>query len=238
MEVKSNNVIFNPCFDKHPIGAVLVNDPITLTVRFPSHFNIWNLTLVIENDYGDIIKEYPLEHSITFSIDKVGIYWYCFRFSDVFGTHYLVCDQNLDAKISDNHEHLWQLSVHDHFPQETKWIEGRIIYQIMVDRFYKGGNNPIRDDVIIKNWGDIPNYLPVNGKIVNNDFFGGDLQGIIQKLDYLKSLNVGVIYLNPIFESYSNHKYDTGDYLKVDPMFGTEEDLINLCKEAKKEIFI
>jgi len=239
MEVKSNHVIFNPCFDKQPLGAVLVNSPITISVRFPQHFLIWNLTLIIENDYGEVVYEYLFHETITFTIPTVGIYWYFFQFNDVYGTHYLVSDENLDAQISDTHEYLWQLSIHEPFPEETKWFEGRIIYQIMVDRFFKGGNNPVREDVIMHKWNDVPNYLPINGKVLNNDFYGGDLVGIIKKLDYLKSLNVGIIYLNPIFEAYSNHKYDTGNYLKIDPMFGTEEDLINLIEEAKKrDIYI
>ena len=79
------------------------------------------------------------------------------------------------------------------------------------------------------NLNDTPNYAPdKNGKVLNNDFFGGNLQGIIDKLDYLKSLSVSIIYLNPIFKSYSNHHYDTGDYLTIDPNLGTEKDLIEL----------
>src|SRR5690554_4702224 len=118
MEVKSNKVIFNPCFDKHPVGAVLKSDPITFTVRFPSHFNVWDLSLIIETDEGGIFMEIPFNHSITFQIDKIGIYWYFFRFSDIYGTHYLMSNDNLDAKITDNHEFLWQLNIHDTFPQE------------------------------------------------------------------------------------------------------------------------
>ena len=65
-------------------------------------------------------------------------------------------------------------------------------------------------------------------------FFGGDLRGIEEKLPYIESLGVTVLYLNPIFRSPSNHKYDTGNYLQVDPSFGTEEDLRSLCAAAKK----
>jgi glycosidase len=79
----------------------------------------------------------------------------------------------------------------------------------------------------------MPLFLPVDGKILNNDFFGGDLRGIINKLSYLKSLNITVIYLNPIFEAASNHKYDTGNFMKIDRMFGNDEDFIELCEKAK-----
>jgi len=234
MEVRSNKVIFNPFFDKKPLGAVLKNDEITLTVRFPSHYKIWDLTLIIEDDEGEIYLKEQFNISISFQIDKIGIYWYCFKFTDVYGCHYLVSSENLDAVISENHEYLWQINIHDPFFKETKWFEGKVMYQIMVDRFYKGGNNPPREDVIIKEWGTVPNYEPVDGVVYNNDFYGGDLQGIIKKLDYLQSLNISIIYLNPIFKAYSNHKYDTGDYLQIDPMFGSEEDFIQLCQEANK----
>ena len=61
------------------------------------------------------------------------------------------------------------------------------------------------------------------------DFFGGTLGGIIEKLDYLKSLNVTILYLNPIFKSQSNHRYDTGDYMTIDPVLGTQESFETLA---------
>ncbi len=66
------------------------------------------------------------------------------------------------------------------------------------------------------------------------DFFGGNLQGIREKLAFLKELGIGALYLNPVFKARSNHKYDTGDYMKIDPSFGTEKDLTALCREAEK----
>jgi glycosidase len=86
-------------------------------------------------------------------------------------------------------------------------------------------------------WYDgVPEYPEYPGGFVrNNMFFGGTLWGVIEKLDYLKSLGVNFIYLNPIFEAYSNHKYDTGDYTKIDPMFGGEEAFDALISAAKKK---
>ena len=72
------------------------------------------------------------------------------------------------------------------------------------------------------------------GIILNNDYFGGDLKGITQKLDYIESLGVTIIYLNPIFEAHSNHRYNTADYMKIDPLLGKEEDFVELCSEARK----
>lgn len=71
--------------------------------------------------------------------------------------------------------------------------------------------------VLHQNWDDIPVYLPdEHGEILNNDFFGGTLRGVYAKLDYLESLHVTTIYFNPIFQAYSNHRYDTGDYKRID----------------------
>ncbi len=111
-----------------------------------------------------------------------------------------------------------------------------LMYQIFPDRFkrspeYKAPamnkNYVLRDD-----WGGIPNYLPDNGVVLNNDFFGGNIKGIIEELPYLAELGVTIIYMNPIFEAFSNHRYDTADYKKIDPLLGTEDDFKELCRKA------
>ena len=89
------------------------------------------------------------------------------------------------------------------------------------------------DRTVHENWQDTPEFRPdERGEIRNRDFFGGDLAGIISKLDYLKSLGVTTLYLNPIFEAASNHRYNTADYMAIDPMLGTAEDFRALCREA------
>lgn len=100
-----------------------------------------------------------------------------------------------------------------------EWAKGTVWYQIFPERFFDGNedNNP-KD---VQPWGSTP---------TRENHFGGDLQGIIEKIPYLHELGVDVIYLTPVFESPSNHKYDTTDYFAIDPCFGTEEDLINLVK--------
>ena len=75
--------------------------------------------------------------------------------------------------------------------------------------------------------------MNAEGKVLNNDFFGGNLQGIIKKLDHLKNLRVTALYLNPVFQAYSNHRYDTGDYKQIDPMLGSEADFEKLIKECE-----
>jgi len=138
----------------------------------------------------------------------------------------------------------------DHFPQ-LKWVSQSIIYQIFPDRFYNG--NPENDVLALKSdefhynqlwaqnklWAEegpsLANWnAPISSQHCCHQYFGGDLAGIIEKLDYLKKLGVTALYLNPIFDSGSAHGYDTHDYMKVSPKFGTEEDLQELLNEAHK----
>ena len=127
-------------------------------------------------------------------------------------------------------------TVYDASFSTPDWFRGGVLYQIFVDRFHKGSVPvPCRDDAKINpDWeGGIPEYPPYRGApFANNTFFGGTLWGIAEKLDYLKSLGVTTLYLSPIFKAFSNHKYDTADYFEVDEMFGGEEALDHLIKEA------
>lgn len=121
-----------------------------------------------------------------------------------------------------------------------EWFKRGVMYQIFVDRFYNGfpdGKilNPKKKTLVHTHWDDTPFYIrDEKGRVKRWDFFGGNLQGIIAKLPYLEELAVSVLYLNPIFEAASNHKYDTGDYLKIDPMYGDLETFVRLVREAKR----
>lgn len=131
----------------------------------------------------------------------------------------------------------FQLSVSDFKYEAPKQLYGGIIYHIFVDRFKKSKfSNENNKNNFLLDWCDkIPEYPKYPGeKIKNNYFFGGDLFGIAEKLDYLLSLGINLIYLSPIFESPSNHKYDTSNYMKTDEGFGGDSALIYLISEAKK----
>lgn len=122
-----------------------------------------------------------------------------------------------------------------------------VYYYIFPDRFRNGDkrNDPKpgvaryqdKDIELHKHWLDKP-YRPGSGdgsdEVFNNDFAGGDLAGIIEKLDYIKELGANAIYMTPVFRAASNHKYDTADYRSIDPAFGTNEDFARLCAEAAK----
>ena len=139
-------------------------------------------------------------------------------------------------------EESFQISVYDPAYTTPRWMREGIMYQIMVDRFYHGeGTDALlhaRDGdkiTIHTHWDELP-ALVVTEKQDNaaTDFFGGNLEGIRQKLPYLRDLGVTILYFNPIFKANSNHKYDTGDYTKIDPMFGDDASFRKLCKDARK----
>jgi len=109
------------------------------------------------------------------------------------------------------------------------WYKEGVIYQILIDRFYNGNedksiNSPKENSFIYGRWTDNPMYIKdSSGRIARWDFYGGNLKGIINKLDYIKSLGANIIHLSPVFKSSSCHKYDTGDYEVIDEMFGTKD---------------
>lgn len=131
----------------------------------------------------------------------------------------------------------WQMTVYSHGLKTPDWLAGGVMYQIFPDRFYRSnkekdgvpGDRVLRDD-----WGAEPVWRPnEQGTVTNSDYFGGDLNGVREKLPYLQSLGVTCIYFNPIFEAHSNHRYNTADYAKIDPLLGKEEDFEALCEEAR-----
>lgn len=139
----------------------------------------------------------------------------------------------------------FQLTVY--VPRQTQpdWYKNGIVYQVFPDRFARGADwreraekalaahreGPAR--VLVEDWDTPPAYKKSeDGDILEWDFYGGTLRGVREKLDYLADLGVTVIYLNPIFEAASNHRYDTADYLRIDPMLGDEEEFCALAREA------
>ncbi|MFR8874416.1 MAG: alpha-amylase family glycosyl hydrolase [Oscillospiraceae bacterium] len=133
----------------------------------------------------------------------------------------------------------WQLSCVPKNAETPEWAQGAIIYQIFPDRFAKSGNcdltGKLEPYTVHQNWSEEVHWQPTErGEVLNNDFFGGNFRGITEKLPYLASLGVTILYLNPISKAFSSHRYDTGDYKTPDPMLGTHVDFIQLCREARK----
>lgn len=224
---------FNPLdnFCKSRIGAVCADTKLMLRLKCDAE----GVSLFVQSDKdGSIIKFDMEKKGDCFEKEvqlPVGLYWYFFE-TNRGGK--IGLGEGYKAVYSDNPQS-FQLTVCESSYAVPTWVKGGIIYQIFPDRFYKSGEVSAlpKNKVLHKNWSDTPIYRPnEHGQVMNNDFFGGNINGIIEKLDYLESLGVSIIYLNPIFEAFSNHRYDTGNYMKIDPLLGTEEDFKNLIKKA------
>jgi len=102
------------------------------------------------------------------------------------------------------------------------WVEHSVIYHIFPDRFANGDKR-----------NDPANVVAWDGKPTYSNYFGGDIAGVEQHLDYLKGLGISTVFFNPVFKSPSNHRYETADYLKIDPIFGTNEEFFKLTHDLK-----
>ncbi|MBE6635268.1 MAG: glycoside hydrolase family 13 protein [Ruminococcaceae bacterium] len=227
-------------------GAFQITEKAELRILLPraagvvSAFSrIYDQSLTTYRDVEAILKGSSFDHdSFTVSLENIpiGLYYMSLVINTPAGLLYgmnggggKIC---LSASESGKH---FQISMVDFKYCKPNRYRGGIIYHVFVDRFARGGNIvPRSDAVMIEDWDNgIPEYPEYPGAhLENNTFFGGTLYGIIDKLDYIKSLGADLIYLSPIFESYSNHKYDTANYMKVDDMFGGDEALSELIREA------
>lgn len=188
----------------------------------------------IEGNWSELVDGYDVYTFSRSIVPKAGLYFYGFEIHSSSGVWYL--DEN--GVIIRDRVHNDRVLVCDEKYDAPEWLDGGIIYHIFVDRFFKGTKSvPVRSDAVIyTDWDNgVPEYPEYPGAFLrNNTFFGGTLWGVTEKLDYLKALGVNCIYLSPVFEAYSNHKYDTGNYMKVDEMFGGDEALRDLFVQADK----
>ena len=230
---------------KLPFGTLTEGQTCSISVHIPRSCRTVSAFLVFLREDQSEYTRFSMErtdgtadydiYSTRFSLGECALYFYYFRINtenESFALYREGYDQtNMEAG------ELWQLSV---VPQEFRVPAeyfGAVMYQIFPDRFHAEGVCDTRGKLtpfwIHENKRDVPCYLPdADGVVRNCDFFGGNLAGIRAKLDYLGDLGVRVIYLNPIFKAYSNHRYDTADYHTIDELLGTEEDLRDLCEAA------
>ena len=157
--------------------------------------------------------------------DYVGLIWYSFALVGADGRR--------------EESQTFQLTVYDDSEQVPTWFGEGMTYQIFPDRFCRlsvpDPAGMVGGRTVHARWDEEPVFLPdAKGEVRNRDFFGGSFAGVISKLDYLRSLGVETLYFNPIFEAAENHRYGTGDYGKIDPMLGTNEDFSRLCEQAHK----
>ena len=175
--------------------------------------------------------------------DKGCLLWYYFKIETAEKTYYY--GNNMEqlggwGQLYEEEPPSFQITVYDQAAKTPEWLKNVVVYQIFPDRFNRG-DVPLSQfsgkpyALLHGDWNDVPRYIknPDTGEIAYYDFFGGTLQGIREKLNYLADMGISCLYLNPVFESRSNHHYDTGDYKKIDSFLGTEEEFTRLCKEAK-----
>lgn len=237
-------------FYKSKFGAVKTDEKFRLRLILPRSFSVTAAYFMLRNDNGSF-SEHPMFWAgmngddkeiwdIEVSIPENGLYWYHFDYDSSWGRGSVCNTQNGEGAIWNgmNSQTQWQLTVYDKNFNTPQWLRGGIMYQIFPDRFYNSGtkkDNVPSDRILRTDWQGEPSWRPnSDGKVLNNDYFCGDLKGIEQKLSYLFELGVTCIYLNPVFEAHSNHRYNTADYMAVDPLLGTEKDLKHLCESAQR----
>ena len=231
---------------KTPFGAVPCGGEVLFHCRPLAVEAFTHCALVVQMEFAGTERE--IEMTLTgqegdrscFSLAfpapaEPDLLWYHFRFwrEDRSG-----CDLDKTGYRSDGQILAWQLTVYqeNHTPA---WFGKGVTYQIFPDRFCRlelpDPAGMIGGRWVHENWDEHPEWRPdARGEIWNRDFFGGSLKGVASRLDYLAELGVDTIYFCPIFESASNHRYNTADYMRIDPMLGTEEDFRQLCAQAKE----
>ena len=231
--------------------AFSVTDTVVATLKLPRMLGTVSAILHLQSDLTGECFSIPLLHrELELDMDRyeaviaadsrpAGLYFFTVELSGASGSVFCKKEYATHRITFSAHENPYsagfQLLLADFKYPAPDWIYGGVIYHVFVDRFKKGGNYPVRADAILESdWDNgIPQFPEYPGApLENNLFFGGDLDGIAEKLDHIASLGVRAIYLSPIFEAYSNHKYDTGDYLRIDGMFGGEAAFQRLLKAA------
>ena len=232
---------------KDPFGTLIPGESCKLSIHVPSTVQATQVVCLVQREdgtpYGEYIlkcrsKKGPYElFTGHVTIKERGLYFYYFRVIQKNGSFRLF-KQGDDTNMEEGD--LWQVSVVPKDFTTPDWAKGAIIYQIFPDRFHKAGKvdltGKLKPYTVHKDWYEEVEWEPDRwGRVLNNDFYGGNFKGIREKLDYIASLGTTIIYLNPISKAFSSHRYDTGDYKTPDPMLGTEEDFKALCDAAHEK---
>lgn len=222
---------------KRPFGAVREGDKLDIYAYAQDGVYVNCVRLVICNDgSGDVITV-PLSYlgkkdegtskfGCRLTAPCAGLYWYHLE-ADTEEGFFSYGDPRTGGD--------YQLTVYSKDYDTPSKFAGGIIYHIFVDRFFKAQDDSVDTSThsVYKNWDEPLTLKDSDGVYRANDFYGGNFEGIIRKIPYLKELGVTVIYLSPIFRSSSNHRYDTGDYSQVDPLLGDENKFKELLDKAR-----
>ena len=230
---------------KYPFGTLVPGESCTLCIHIPVSVETVAVECRLESVDGVTVTaplsladtQGPYEHwSGSFCLPQTGLYYYYFRITtkdNCFRLFKYGDDTNMEAGDK------WQISCVPADFTAPDWAMGAVFYQIFPDRFHRSGScdltGKLQPYTTHEDWNEEVSWQPTpDGKVLNNDFFGGNFRGITEKLPYIASLGVNILYLNPISKSFSSHRYDTGDYKTPDPMLGTEADFTALCDAAHK----
>ena len=225
---------------KTPFGAVATHQRVNLLFPVDKTLGAIGVVLVVR---GGETWKFDMHYSgsdagydnykIEFILPNAGIYYYRFEVVTSKGMLFVGKDESGKAIIGDWLPE-WQLTCYDNAFSTPSWLKGGVIYHIFPDRFNReeDGVRPVKGP--FKEWDEPLTIVDPDGVYRANDFYGGNARGVMAKLPYLKDLGITCIYFSPVFESYSNHRYDTADYTKIDRLFGSEEDFKALIDEAQK----
>lgn len=244
---------------KSPFGAVSTDSEVVFRIKVWEPIKSLKCFIALWKD-NEKIEELEMEKEsendgITYkAIIKTpkiaSLLWYHFTLQN-FEEKYYYADNDKRVggigKLTGECPISYQLTVYEN-DIAPNWFKGGIVYQIFPDRFFRGSDyekckkntlekikNKNHGKNFVENWYKTPRYKrEANGDVLEHEFYGGTLKGIEEKLSYIKSLGVTAIYLNPIFEARSSHRYDTGDYTKIDSMLGDEKSFKELVEKAKE----
>lgn len=228
---------------KSPYGAVKCGEKLSLHFPIASWVSVDKMYVFIR--LGDVSTPVEMRfeksengfsvYTADYVFDAAGIYYYRFEMRNRDGVWYYGRGENGESVCGENLSE-WQLTVYKSSYKTPDFAKGNIIYHVFVDRFNRAdGVKTKRKYRLHESFSESPEVVSADGKYYADDFFGGNFNGIREKLDYLEELGVGIIYLSPIFKAFSNHRYDTGDYLKVDELLGTEDDFKRLLDAAHEK---
>ena len=241
---------------RSPFGAVQLGGTVVLGIDVWGEDAVGATLRVWTDERGEELlpmegacEDDHVHYSVSYTPAQTGVVWYSFDLAASDGATWRYGAREGwttgEGDFAYGDPPSFQLTVY--VPRQTQpdWYKNGIVYQVFPDRFARGADwreraekalaahreGPAR--VLVEDWDTPPAYKKSeDGDILEWGFYGGTLRGVREKLDYLADLGVTVIYLNPIFEAASNHRYDTADYLRIDPMLGDEEEFCALAREA------
>ena len=240
-----------------PFGAIPTGESVVLALDVWDDTEAWTELRLWTDDEGERLVEMDraeegdhLHFSVKLVSERPNIVWYSFRVHAANGDVWRY-GARPDCPVGEGafaygEPPSFQLTVYARKRGvQPDWYRHAVVYQIFPDRFARGEDWEDRaktleapregtDRAVVEDWDETPSYRrKADGSIEGWDFYGGTLEGIREHLGYLESLGVTCLYLNPIFQSASNHRYDTGDYMQIDPVLGDEESFKALCADAR-----